>query len=238
LAPGSVVLLSGKDDLMDAAEVKDMLDVAGHVKVMYNHELTHGAFLLDYEVKQAIVTEMRRLLARSGSAVVGLARPVLARTLTFMAHGFAGAPSRVSMKRGGGNGRYYVEDHSNQLVRTFTGNLTKMLSQMPTSLRPGSSEPDASRGGRAATKAGSSGAATAANGLQAASQSSGGDWSATRLMQTFSGPVRRRFGTRSWGAHTDSTSEGGAKEHDQPPAGSILPDGRVGSPPAAAGLLW
>jgi hypothetical protein len=28
-----VVLLSGKDDLMDAAEVKDMLDVAGHVKV-------------------------------------------------------------------------------------------------------------------------------------------------------------------------------------------------------------
>lgn len=33
LAPGSVVLLSGKDDLMDAAEVKDMLDVAGHVKV-------------------------------------------------------------------------------------------------------------------------------------------------------------------------------------------------------------
>jgi len=33
LAPGSVVLLSGQDDLMDAAEVKDMLDVAGHVKV-------------------------------------------------------------------------------------------------------------------------------------------------------------------------------------------------------------
>lgn len=33
LEPGSVVLLSGKDDLMDAAEVKDMLDVAGHVKV-------------------------------------------------------------------------------------------------------------------------------------------------------------------------------------------------------------
>jgi hypothetical protein len=72
---------------------------------MYNHELTHGAFLLDYEVKQAIVAEMRGLLARSGSAVVGLARPVLARTLTFIGHGFGAAPGRVSMKRGGGNGR-------------------------------------------------------------------------------------------------------------------------------------
>jgi hypothetical protein len=75
------------------------------LQVMYNHELTHGAFLLDYEVKQAIVAEMRGLLARSGSAVVGLARPVLARTLTFIGHGFGVAPGRVSMKRGGGNGR-------------------------------------------------------------------------------------------------------------------------------------
>lgn len=31
------MLLSGKDDLMDAAEVKDMLDVAGHVKVRCVH---------------------------------------------------------------------------------------------------------------------------------------------------------------------------------------------------------
>jgi hypothetical protein len=75
---------------------------------MYNHELTHGAFLLDYEVKQAIVTEMRGLLARSGSAVVGLARPVLARTLTLMTNGFGGSPGRVSMKKGGGNGRCVV----------------------------------------------------------------------------------------------------------------------------------
>lgn len=78
---------------------------------MYNNDLTHGAFLLDYEVKQAIVTEMRGLLARSGSAVVGLARPVLARTLTFMAHGFGVAPSRVSMKKGGGNGRWACADN-------------------------------------------------------------------------------------------------------------------------------
>jgi hypothetical protein len=75
---------------------------------VYNHELTHGAFLLDYEVKQAIVAEMRGLLARSGSAVVGLAKPVLARTLTLMTHGFVGGPSRVSMKKGGGNGRCVV----------------------------------------------------------------------------------------------------------------------------------
>lgn len=78
------------------------------LQVMYNHELTHGAFLLDYEVKQAIVTEMRGLLARSGSAVVGLARPVLARTLTLMTNGFGESLGRVSMKKGGGNGRCVV----------------------------------------------------------------------------------------------------------------------------------
>lgn len=79
--------------------------------------------------------------------------------------------------------RYYVEDHSNQLVRTFTGNLTKMLSQMPTSLRAsGSSEGEAARGSSTATKAGGA-AGGAADGGQAASQSTGGDWSATRLMQ-------------------------------------------------------
>ena len=33
LPKGSVVMLSGKDDLMDSAEVKEMLDIAGHVKV-------------------------------------------------------------------------------------------------------------------------------------------------------------------------------------------------------------
>eukprot|EP00878_Enallax_costatus_P011622 GHUV01012131.1.p1 GENE.GHUV01012131.1~~GHUV01012131.1.p1 ORF type:complete len:755 (+),score=214.24 GHUV01012131.1:258-2522(+) len=116
LAPGSVVLLSGKDDLMDAAEVKDMLDVAGHVKVMYNHDLTHGAFLLDREVKQAIMAEMRGLLARSGSAVVGLAKPVLARTLTLMAHGFSTGGATVRMKKGGGNGRWVTAQCSNSAV--------------------------------------------------------------------------------------------------------------------------
>jgi hypothetical protein len=74
------------------------------LQVMYNHELTHGAFLLDNEVKQAIMAEMRGLLARSGSAVVGLARPVLARTLTLMTHGFAHS-GLVRMKKGGANGR-------------------------------------------------------------------------------------------------------------------------------------
>lgn len=72
---------------------------------MYNHDLTHGAFLLDREVKQAIMAEMRGLLARSGSAVVGLARPVLARTLTLMTHGFSTGGGRVRMKKGGGNGK-------------------------------------------------------------------------------------------------------------------------------------
>ncbi|WIA08349.1 hypothetical protein OEZ85_007789 [Tetradesmus obliquus] len=224
LAPGSVVLLSGKDDLMDAAEVKDMLDVAGHVKVMYNHELTHGAFLLDNEVKQAIMAEMRGLLARSGSAVVGLARPVLARTLTLMTHGFA--HSTVRMKKGGANGRYYVEDHGNQLVRTFTGNLTKMLANASGVLHPHSS---IARPGKSATdgglhplgrRAGGAGAAVGSSagaaGMDSRGASGPGDWSANRLMQTFSGPVRRRFGgsfgaSRTFGAgeQPSSISEGG-----------------------------
>lgn len=33
LAPGSVVLLSGRDDLMDAQQVKAMLEEPGHIKV-------------------------------------------------------------------------------------------------------------------------------------------------------------------------------------------------------------
>lgn len=39
-----------------------------------NEELTHGAFLLNREVKQAIQMELQALLASSGSAVFGLAR--------------------------------------------------------------------------------------------------------------------------------------------------------------------
>lgn len=70
--------------------------------------------------------------------------------------------------------RYYVEDHSNQLVRTFTGNLTKMLSQMPGSLgKLAAGEAGAAHGSRAATAGSSSGAGAAA----------GREWSATRLMQ-------------------------------------------------------
>jgi hypothetical protein len=49
---------------------------------MYNHELTHGAFLFNAEVKATIVQEVRTMLARSGSAVVHVARPLLERTLT------------------------------------------------------------------------------------------------------------------------------------------------------------
>lgn len=181
--------------------------------------------------------------------------------------------------------RYYVEDHSNQLVRTFTGNLTKMLSIMPGSL----GKLAAGEAGRAATAGGSIGAAAAA----------GREWSATRLMQvrcwaqtctrlpavlvgsskfsaqagththglirrggssrgrntpvaltvraladpcvcvyilavgvlclwcccmqTFSGPVRRRLGARSWGA------EASVREQDLPSQ-----DSKVGSPTAAA----
>jgi hypothetical protein len=71
--------------------------------------------------------------------------------------------------------RYYVEDHSNHLVRTFTGNLTKMLSQMPgTFSKLGSSEPGAAHGSSAAAAGGSNGAGPSTR---------SGEWSATRLMQ-------------------------------------------------------
>eukprot|EP00879_Flechtneria_rotunda_P012361 GHRR01012908.1.p1 GENE.GHRR01012908.1~~GHRR01012908.1.p1 ORF type:complete len:712 (+),score=258.73 GHRR01012908.1:229-2364(+) len=227
LPPGSVVLLSGKDDLMDAAEVKDMLDVAGHVKVMYNSDLTHGAFLLDTEVKQAIMAEMRGLLARSGSAVVGLAKPVLAHTLTLMTHGFTShGGRRVSMKKGGKNGRYYVEDHSNQLVRTFTGNLTKMLAK------------DGAGNGSSAASSRDSKAATDGSGATPDSymhQTAGHDWSASKLMQTFSQPVRRKLGIRSWGhsdgdEHAETAAAGAAagRGGDRKENGTAAATARVG----------
>lgn len=37
LPAGSVVMLSGKDDLMDSAQVKATLEAAGHVKVRVRH---------------------------------------------------------------------------------------------------------------------------------------------------------------------------------------------------------
>jgi hypothetical protein len=43
------------------------------LQVRNNEELTHGAFLLNKEVKQAIRLELQALLASSGSAVFGLA---------------------------------------------------------------------------------------------------------------------------------------------------------------------
>eukprot|EP00882_Tetradesmus_deserticola_P002665 GHRQ01002835.1.p1 GENE.GHRQ01002835.1~~GHRQ01002835.1.p1 ORF type:complete len:271 (+),score=126.08 GHRQ01002835.1:316-1128(+) len=72
LPPGSVVLLSGKDDLMDSGAVRGMLERAGHVQVIYKPELTHGAFLLVPEVKAAIMGQLKQLVASSGSAVAGL----------------------------------------------------------------------------------------------------------------------------------------------------------------------
>jgi hypothetical protein len=43
------------------------------LQVRNNEQLTHGAFLLNKEVKQAIRLELQALLASSGSAVFGLA---------------------------------------------------------------------------------------------------------------------------------------------------------------------
>jgi hypothetical protein len=52
------------------------------LQVHYNHDLTHGEFLIKSEVKQAVIEEVRTMLRRGGSAVVGLARPVLNTTMT------------------------------------------------------------------------------------------------------------------------------------------------------------
>jgi hypothetical protein len=77
--------------------------------------------------------------------------------------------------------RYYVEDHSNQLVRTFTGNLTKMLSVMPGSFtRPMAASEGGALAGRSAAAAGASGAEAGAGDGPAART---GEWSASRLMQ-------------------------------------------------------
>lgn len=115
--------------------------------------------------------------------------------------------------------RYYVEDHGNQLVRTFTGNLTKMLSA--TGFRAGNlggaahPSPSHRRDGKAATDR---------DGLREPGLSGTGvlpagfDWTANKLMQTFSGPVRRRFGGKGWAQSSErSSSDGGS---DQPAAGS------------------
>lgn len=67
----------------------------------FNKELTHGEFLIKSEVKQAIMEEIRGMLAHSGSAVVGLARPVLQTTVTLARTGLGalGAMPAVQLHR-------------------------------------------------------------------------------------------------------------------------------------------
>lgn len=144
-----------------------------------------------------------------------------------------------------------MEDHSNQLVRTFTGNLTKMLSQMPTSFKvAGFSEGGAagSNGAAAATPlpAGGAGGAAARSPAAPGVQRSGGaggsagggmgqpEWTALRLMQTFSGPVRRRLGTRSWGVATADTSNDGSDREASAIATAAAKAPSVAAPTAAA----
>jgi hypothetical protein len=125
--------------------------------------------------------------------------------------------------------RYYVEDHGNQLVRTFTGNLTKMLASAGGVLhphasiaRPGKSATD---GGhphlvrRAVTTGAVAGSSAGAAGMDYRGTSGPGDW----LVQTFSGPVRRRFG-RSFGVaggEQSSVSEGGVMPAAAAAEGSV-----------------
>ncbi|KAI8474759.1 MAG: hypothetical protein J3K34DRAFT_517850 [Monoraphidium minutum] len=82
MPPGSVVLLSGNDDLVHADEVKLMLEQSGsHIKVMYNPHLWHGAFLLDPEVKKGLTSEIQGMLARTGSFAYRLTKPVVQKTV-------------------------------------------------------------------------------------------------------------------------------------------------------------
>jgi hypothetical protein len=147
------------------------------------------------------------------------------------------------------NNRYYVEDHSKQLVRTFTGNLTKMLSQLPGSYRPRFSAEGSGAAGSAFSEPAEVGAGGAATGGAASAvlhkgRAAGGMASshsvATRLMQTFSGPVRRRFGGgRSWGSgNLDGSSDGSSGQNTPSHAAAAAagPGGAAaGGPFAAAG---
>jgi hypothetical protein len=80
---------------------------AGHPppQVIFNPELTHGAFLLVPEVKAAILGQLQQLLASSGSAVAGLGRGLssllLSRTHTLPGGGSSSsaAPGTVSGRR-------------------------------------------------------------------------------------------------------------------------------------------
>ncbi len=65
-----------------------------NLQVQYNEMLTHGAFLLNKEVKQAIRLELQTLLATSGSAVAGLAKQL--STLVHPTAAAAALPTRAS----------------------------------------------------------------------------------------------------------------------------------------------
>lgn len=125
--------------------------------------------------------------------------------------------------------RYYVEDHGNQLVRTFTGNLTKMLSAAGTGFRGGSGggatahgSVPARRDGKALTDGGGVGGSMREPGLSGTGVlPSGLDWTANRLMQTFSGPVRQRFRGKGWGPGSERTSSDGTAEEAGPVSAGI-----------------
>jgi Arc/MetJ-type ribon-helix-helix transcriptional regulator len=65
------------------------------LQVHNNEDLTHGAFLLNKEVKQAIRAEVRALLASSGSTIMGLAQQLSVLVQPAAAAG-AGLQSRAS----------------------------------------------------------------------------------------------------------------------------------------------
>jgi hypothetical protein len=69
-------------------------------QVHYNHDLTHGEFLIKSEVKQAVIEEVRTMLRRGGDAVVGLARPVLETTMT-LARNALGGSGALRIQTGG-----------------------------------------------------------------------------------------------------------------------------------------
>ena len=70
------------------------------VQVMFNHDFTHGQFLLDSGVKATIVSEVRTMLARSGSAVVHAAKPLLEKTMTLARNVLGGDIFHVRMHQG------------------------------------------------------------------------------------------------------------------------------------------
>ncbi|KAF6257737.1 Alpha/Beta hydrolase protein [Scenedesmus sp. NREL 46B-D3] len=114
LPPGSVVLLSGKDDLMDSGAVRGMLERAGHVQVIFNPDLTHGAFLLVPEVKAAILGQLKQLLASSGNAVAGLGHG-LSLLLLSHTHTLPGLKHPVAAAHSSGTGPVAAQGGRQQL---------------------------------------------------------------------------------------------------------------------------